>query len=720
MFFGSSRLPKFKSSRRIGIVNHNSLMSDTPIVRIRYPQPNIAVISMDTPGRPGNVLDDQLFDELDKAIEELLAKDDLVGAILVSTKPKIFVAGADLKRIQKTADFSDEQIIEFCDQGRAVMRKFSSGKFPTVAAIHGAAVGGGLEIAMWCDYRIATDHRATKLGLPEVKLGLVPGWAGTSRLPRMTSFGETVKLVTSGDLISAGKAQAIGLIDQVVACGDTAESESALTEAAVRLLESAKREEWIAKREKLTGPVENIGDTESIIAEAGKSIVANRDIFLFAPTVVLEHLIRTAPLDAAEAEASESIAMAQVYGSPANRGMLHNYFLARHNHKNPGLVDTTLETKKVKSVGIVGAGLMGASIATRCTGANIEVRLLDAHPGVAKAAAEKINTANNNSLAKAINDYDELAGVELVIESVVETLNVKKSVLQKVISIDNAPKWIASNTSAIQIGSMSGEMKHPGSFCGIHFCHPKLMSLVEVICSPETDEQTIADSVAFVRQLRMMPVAINDCPGFVVNRLLAAMLNESLKLYSEGYSIESIDAAMRDFGFLGGPFEIIDVIGADTCMYAGRSMWEDGLKCVSLSPILPRMVKKNLLGRKVGTGFYRYDSAEGDGVFEASIDELLKDYRQSESISDPNTDSIAPRILAKVALEASLVMEEEIVADPRDVDLCIINGLSFPTHHGGILFWADQIGIDTLNRMLGERTSESLKKMELEGTGFYG
>ena len=204
----------------------------------------------------------------------------------------------------------------------------------------------------------------------------------------------------------------------------------------------------------------------------------------------------------------------------------------------------------MKSVGIVGAGLMGASIATRCTGANIEVRLLDAHPGVAKAAAEKINSASKHSLATAVNDYDELAGVDLVIESVVETLNVKKSVLQKVLSVENAPKWIASNTSAIQISSMSGEMKHPASFCGIHFCHPKLMSLVEVICSQDTDEQTIADSVAFVRQLRMMPVAINDCPGFVVNRLLAAMLNETLKLYSEGYSIESIDTAMRDLSLI--------------------------------------------------------------------------------------------------------------------------------------------------------------------------
>ncbi len=697
-------------------------MSSTKIVQLRYPQANIAVICMDTPGRPGNVLDDQMFDELEAAIDELSARDDLVGAVLISAKPKIFVAGADLKRIQKTADFSDEQIITFCEQGRAVMRKFSSANFPTVAAIHGAAVGGGLEIAMWCDYRIATDHRATKLGLPEVKLGLVPGWAGTSRLPRLTNLADAVRLVTSGDLILANAALEMGMVDSVVCCNDPAAAEATLEAEAIQLLLSAKEESWRERRESLKGPVQNCGDTDAIVAETAKEIIANREIFLFAPTVVLEHTVRTAVLDAAAAEASESLAMAQVYGSPANRGLLHHYFLVRHNHKNPGLVDTSLEVQPVKSLGIVGAGLMGASIATKCAASGMEVRLLDANPGAARLAAQRINestTGPTGPTVKVIDDYDDLSGVDLVIESVVETMNVKKSVLQKIEAVENAPRWVASNTSAIEIGSMSPHIEHRNSFCGIHFCHPKLMSLVEVICGPDTDEQTVANSVAFVRQLRMMPVAINDCPGFVVNRLLATMLNQALQLYSEGHSIESIDSAMRDFGFLGGPFEIIDVIGADTCMYAGRSMWENGLKCVSLSPILPRMVKKNLLGRKVGMGFYRYATPEGDGEFDLSIDELLNGYRTTESKAERDSESIAIRILSKVALEASLILEEEIVSDPRDIDLCIIHGLSFPSHLGGILFWADQMGIGTLNKILGDEASEWLKRMELEGNSFH-
>jgi 3-hydroxyacyl-CoA dehydrogenase len=197
------------------------------------------------------------------------------------------------------------------------------------------------------------------------------------------------------------------------------------------------------------------------------------------------------------------------------------------------------------------------------------------------------------------------------------------------------------------------------------------------------------------------------------------MLNQALQIYCEGNSIESIDLAMREFGFLGGPFEIIDAIGADTCMYAGRSMWEDGLQCVSLSPILPRMVKRNLLGRKVGAGFYQYESQEDDPRFDPVIDDQLKDYRQADLDSELESDAIATRILAHVALEASLIVQEEIVNDPRDIDLCIIHGLSFPQHQGGILFWADQIGIKNLNRMLGEGTSELLKAMELENRTFH-
>lgn len=676
---------------------------------------------MDVPNSSANVLDDALFEALDTAITEVSTR-DLKGAILISAKPSIFVAGADLKHIRDTWDWSDERIVQFCESGRSVMKKFNSCPFPTVAAIHGAAVGGGLEIAMWCDFRIATEHKRTILGLPEVKLGLVPGWAGTSRLPRLTSFEFGVECVATGEPVTAARAAEVGLVDRVIPF-DSESVVQSLEKAACELIQEFP-EGWEEKRKQLEGPAPGHKDVLQVVSPLARRVVQSGEVFPYAPTVALEHMSRTAPLSADEAEDSESMAFAQVYGSPANRGLLHHYFLERDNRKQPGLVDLGIECEAVTSVAIIGAGLMGSSIAARCSAAGIDVRLLDADPGKAARAAEEIDGEQAKGSVTAIDSYEGLAGVDLVIESVVETAGVKANVLEKAASIESAPAWFSTNTSAIPIESLAESSKDKSQFCGIHFCHPELMSLVEVICGPDTSEQTVARSVNFVRQLRMMPVAINDCPGFVVNRLLAAMLNEALELYIEGYSIESIDEGVREFGFLGGPFRIIDVIGADTCMYAGRSMWENGLRCVSMSPILPRMVKTNRLGRKVSEGFYLYGNDEPK--FDPTVDELLKDYRTGspKTCDIDQLEAIAVRIMAHMAVEAARIVEEEIVNEPGDIDLCLIHGLSFPARRGGLLFWADQVGVSELEKVIGQGRDgnpppELWKKMATGSSMFY-
>lgn len=711
--------------------------SDTPYVRVTQVESDIALITMDAPDSSANILDEQMFAQLDRAMEILMEKDDLAGVILCSAKPKIFVAGADLKRIVATLDWTDGEIVRFCEQGRAVMARFSRCPFVSLAAISGACVGGGLELALWCDIRITANDSPTKLGLPEVKLGLVPGWAGTARLPRLAGLENSADLITSGRLISAEKAHQMGFVDAVV-------PKDELIDQAVRTIRQENQtQSFVKKRRAIMGTVGNIKTaqsslpTEQVVSEAGKRIVDNKDsVFPFAPAVALEHLARTATLPINEAWDSESQAMVQVYGSPANRGLLNHFFLVDRNKKAPGLVDLKLAPKKISRIGIVGAGLMGRSIAENCLRHRVGVVILDAQDGLATSIVAELSAANPNSDIKAADDYKDFAQLDLVIESVVETLDVKRIVLRKIESAIGDKALIASNASAIPIEKMAAELKRPGNFCGIHFCHPELMSLVEVVCASDTHKQTVATAVGLVRDLEKMPVAINDCAGFVVNRLLAAMIDQSVRLFTIGVSIQEIDEAMRDFGFLGGPFEIIDVIGVDTCMYAGRTMWESAMRCVTLSPILPKLMKSKRLGRKSGAGFYDYPDARGQRVWNPQVMDLIAGYRdesQSESSQrllrkfKRDSTEIAHQILAAITLEATNIISEEIVADTRDIDLCIVHGFSFPRHHGGILFWADQTGLQSVIETLWEISeidpsmspNEKLKTMASQGESFY-
>ena len=695
--------------------------SNEKAISVSNVRPDIALITMDLPGSAANILNEQLFSELDQTMAKLAERTDLKGVILYSAKPTIFVAGADLKKIVATLDWPDKKIIEFCEKGRAVMARFSRCPFVSVAAIHGACVGGGLELPLWCDCRIATNDRRTVLGLPEVKLGLVPGWAGTARLPRIANLEVGIDLVTSGRLVSANEAKTMGFIDAVV------EKEKLIDEAVAMIGRVVTSESFAHDRKAIMGPVPNQGDIKAILLEHGKRIVENKEIFPFAPTVAIEHMVRTADIPIKAAWDSESVAMSQVYGSPASRGLLNHFFLVDRNKKQPGLVDLNLTPSTVKDVGIVGAGLMGRSIAANCLKRGINVMILDANQDAARQATNELAASNPQATIVATNEYAEFANLELVIESVVETIDVKKIVLERIESAVSANTIIASNTSAIPIGGMANFLKRPENFCGIHFCHPELMSLVEVVAGPATSEQTISTAVGFTKSLRKMPVAINDGAGFVVNRLLAAMIDQSVRLFGQGVSIEQIDEAMREFGFLGGPFEIIDVIGADTCMYAGRTMWEAGLRCVSLSPILPKMVKSNRLGRKSGAGFYDYPDPHGDCVWNNKVMNLIGQYRESADTIELPSKQILQQILSAMVLEATNILDEEIVADFRDIDLCVIHGFSFPQHQGGILFWADQVGLEVVKQTLykisefDERLSpnEKIKTMADRKSTFY-
>lgn len=695
---------------------------------VSEPAPRIRLLTLDMPGRGANILDQTLFAELDQTLAELATGKDVDGLIVFSGKPSIFIAGADLNAISESLDWPDAEIIKFCERGRAVMARLSRMPFVTVAAIHGACVGGGLELALWCDCRVASSDRRTQLGLPEVKLGLVPGWAGTARLPRIIGFEPAAELLLSGRSVTSAEAHALGFVDLVC-------EQSELLNESIQLIRRVRTSEsFIHHRRMIMKPVQQLNSQTAlsipetsldvapgeddlklppamipVLRKLGEQILSQPEIYPFAPTVLLEHLARTAGVPQADAWKSESLAMAQVWGSPANRGLLNHFFLIDRNKKKPGLVDTTIRCEPVQTVAIVGAGLMGRAIAENGLRRGLNVLIYDADADRAHQVARELQAHTDQPSSKklagrviAIYDWNDLAPAQWVIESVVETEAVKTSVLQKIESAVSQQTFIATNTSAIPISKLAKCLTHPNRFCGIHFCHPELMALVEIPCGEQTGEKTIAAAVSLVRQLGKMPVAMNDGPGFVVNRLLAAMINQAVELLLGGIPAEQIDEAMRDFGFLGGPFEIIDTIGVDTCMYAGRTMWESGLTCVTLSPILPKLMKLGRLGRKSGVGIYQY--ADGDSRTRGKVDpefaKIIAPYLRQTIEKEFEAESIAKMIVMAMVSEGVKILDEDIVDDLRDIELCAIQGLSFPQHRGGIFFWADAAGLS--ENWLGE------------------
>lgn len=713
-------------------------------VNLRWHPGNVAEICVPAATETPCVFSDSLLQSIRHALDEVSRHATKVEGLVITTERAAEDTDRSLTvailQLQQLAHSAESVQRKFCREGQDLFLRLAELDCPVVAAIDGPCTGSLFELALWCDYRVAVEHDDCRWGFPEIELGLTPAWGGSVRLPRLIPLALAASLLTSGQTAFSKQTVALGMVDETARSGD-------LLATGLRATRSLRNDGMFrTTRLQRSAEIRDARQQLDQLTPIAEAIVQRRSIFPFAPTVLLEHIARTALYPQHAALDSETQAFVQTCGSPANLGLLNHQSLLLHNRQRPGLVDLELKTARTRSIGIVGAGLMGSTIAANCfddgstnRSASIaskrEVVILDADAAVADAAATRVLEKYPAANVRATDSFGQIGQCDVVIETVVENLEIKQSVLEKISAAAGSDTLIATNTSAIPVGKLAAFTKHPESFCGIHFCHPELMSLVEVICGPRTTEQTVTAAVQFVRALGKMPVAMNDGAGFVVNRLLSAMVDQSLRLLTSGVRIETIDLAMREFGFQGGPFEIMDVIGIDTCMYAGQTMWNAGLSCVSLSPILPRLVKRKRLGRKTGAGFYRYTQTRGPAesddehlipIIEAYLDRPLaaaeQEPKQSERIEIRN------QILAAVTREAANIVDEEIVADIRDIDLCIIHGFSFPKHWGGILFWADQFGIAEVVRVLDSiavkepklAATKMLRSMAVNGKKFYG
>ena len=712
-------------------------MAERETIALSMPEPDIALLTLDTPGKGANVLSKSVLEEFDWHLDSLEKRDDLAGLIVASGKPGIFIAGADLREFAVSLDIAKDQTVHMCRRGQTLFGRLSKCPFVTVAAIHGICVGGGAELAIWCDRRIMTDHRKTQFGFPEVKLGLFPGWGGTARMPRVVGIGNAVEMITDGKSIGPQAAAAMNLVSDVV-------PPERLIEAAVDMVRAEQSTgAYLKDRKRWSDPVP-IDETELGFLGATASAVIRQQTrgHYPAPMAALEVMLGAAGTPIEDACQMEAEGMSDLFGTPINAALINVFFLTDRNKKDTGVERGDVTPRAIHTIGVVGTGIMGSGIAAANVKRGHPVTITDESPEALAQGVQTILTeaAYNRQtkgidvnrvveLAPLVNAtmFDkELAACDLVIEAVVENVAIKREIYSRLEPQLRPEAILASNTSTIPITTLAQDLQHPERFCGIHFFNPvRRMCLVEVIRGRQTDDQTIATAMAYAKSVGKSPIMVNDGPGFLVNRLLLPYMNEALDLLAEGADIKSIERAAKSFGMPVGPIALYDMVGIDTALYAGLTMLEAYPERIVASPILPALAKAGRLGCKTGVGFFSYKNkkrrAQPDPELSAFLEPYIRDHKEF------TPEELTDRMFLPMLLEATRVLAEKIARDARDVDLGLIFGLGFPPFKGGLLFWADTMGADKIIEMLkpleylGERTKPTplLLEMAQQGRKFY-
>jgi len=708
-------------------------------IQLSFPAEDIALLSLDTPGKSANILSKAMLEEFDEKLSEVEQKSGVAGLIITSAKPGMFIAGADLREFAASLDSPADEIFETCRRGQNLFRRLSQCDFVTVAAIDGICVGGGAELAVWCDRRIMSQHPKAEIGFPEVKLGLFPGWGGTVRLPRIAGLGNAVEMITTGDSINATDAYKSGLVSDVTPSDD-------LTPAAIRMIRDEQQSgQFKHDRQTWSQPIA-ISETElTFLGLTAAALIKQTTKGKYpAPEAALETMLEGSMLAEELACELEARGMSKLFGTPVNAALLNVFFLTDRNKKDNGLstaAEDSPAAAEIRTAGVLGAGIMGSGIVAANLKRGVRVELADAsEESLARGAAAAIEEASYDRSIKGasvektleiapllnVAATAELATCDLVIEAVVEKASVKKKIYAELEPLMASDAILATNTSTLPITGLAEGLSRPEQFCGIHFFNPvRRMKLVEIIRGVKTSDQTVATAVAYAKRLGKMPVVVNDGPGFLVNRLLFPYLNEALQMYCQGVPIAPIEKAATAFGMPMGPFALYDMVGLDTAVYAGLTMWESFPDRVPKSPLLPAMVKAGRLGRKSGKGFFSYENRKKTAQPDPTLEEVTSQYRTVEL--ELEHQQITDRLILPMLLEATRVLEAGIVRDVRDVDLGLIFGLGFPPFKGGLLHWADTLGaeeiISRLAQLPGMATRSEpttlLKSMAEQGQRFY-
>jgi 3-hydroxyacyl-CoA dehydrogenase/enoyl-CoA hydratase/3-hydroxybutyryl-CoA epimerase/enoyl-CoA isomerase len=663
---------------------------------------DLAQVTFDVPGSRVNTLSLAVLSELEQVLARLAGQPHLQGLIFRSGKPGMFLAGADLRELA-AAPADPEQARMLVRRGLELIARLEALPYPTVVLIDGTCLGGGLELALGFDYRLAGTHPKTELGLPEVKIGLIPGWGGTQRLSRLIGPSLAAELICSGEPVRASRALQLGLVFDVVA------SEHLLAEARRLLAWSRQSGDWRQVRRRKQQPVGLSEEQRSFAAAVARQEVLGKTRGLVpAPLAALEAIFQGCNLPLEEGLKVETEHFVPLVGSLISRNLMGVFFLTQRAQKGPA--GLTAAPRPVQRVGIVGAGLMGSGIAGVCLRRGLAVVLTDVAPAALEKGVAAIAQGLHSQVERGRLRTEEavaalarlsatlnpavLADCDVVIEAIVEDETAKTRLYQELQPRLKAEAILASNTSTLSISRLAQAVPYPERFAGMHFFNPaERMPLVEVIRGVRSSEETLATLAALAQQLGKTPLVVRDGPGFLVNRILFPYLNEALALLEEGASPRALDQAALDFGMPMGPITLHDVVGLDTALFAGRVLQAAFPERSRPTRILAELVAAGRLGQKSGAGFYRYPKGlRGleDPALESFLERCRREHRTFTS------QELTDRLFLPMLAEAVRVLEEQLVSQPAEVDLGLLLGIGFPAWRGGLLRWADSVGLKTI------------------------
>lgn len=659
-------------------------------------------LCFDSPGKAVNVLSSEALEELSKILDEL-SKQSAKGLIIYSGKKNNFIAGADIEEIVSITKKEEARIKSA--QGQAIFQKIAELPFPSLALIAGSCMGGGTELALACSERMIADMDKTRIALPEVNLGILPGFGGTQRLPRLIGLQASLPFLLSGKNMDARKAYKTGFAKASV-------TPAFLLDKGREALLSGKIK---AQRSKLENPFKR----KLILDYAHKTVMAKTGGHYPAPLTIIELLRKSLSLDIKTGLEKEAEYFSRIACGRVSKNCIY-IFQNSELLKKSKSINNNAATREGESA-VLGSGVMGGGIAWLFSSRKRSVYMRDISENmIAKgmfqanqyykalfkrkkiSQAEKINGMHRISAGTSLNPLKKSI---YITEAVTESLELKEKVLSEAESLAPKDAILLTNTSSLRVDDMAKALKRPERLAGMHYFNPvNRMPLVEVVQGKATDRYVVDELVSLTRELGKIPIVVKDAPGFVVNRILLPYLNEAGLLFEEGYSIEAIDHSLKRFGMPMGPFTLLDEIGLDVAWKVAKILEEAFGSRMQVSSVLKEIFNEDkLLGKKGGSGFYTYQGKN------KKPNQIMIQKRQKKKSSSSIEDA-RKRCLYIMVNEACRVLEEGLVSEPAHLDMAMIFGTGFPPYTGGILRWADDYGLEKINKQLIAWSEQGLSR----------